>query len=92
MLYNSRISSLQEVWPGGIGVFSAWGTFGGATVSLQYTVPDGTLLTAGVNTTLTATGNGSFYLPRCNLQATITNASGSTSISTAVGPVQEAGK
>lgn len=93
MLYNSAISSVQEVWPGGIGVFSACGVFGGATVSLQFVGPDQTtLITAGTATTLTANGAGVFYLPRSLIQATITGATGSTSLSTAVGPVQEAGK
>ncbi len=84
----SAVSSAQVEWPGGIGVFAASGTFNGATISLQFVGPDGTtLITAGTATTLTAAGAGVFYLPRCLIQATITSAGGSTSLSASVGLV-----
>lgn len=59
--------------PGGIMVFSAAGTFNGATINLQFLGPDGqTLITAGAATTLTAAGAGVAYLPPCQVQATVT--------------------
>jgi hypothetical protein len=58
--------------PGGLCVFSVVGTFGGATVALYVRGPDGTTwLNAGVNTTLTAAGMGTVYLPPCEVQAQI---------------------
>lgn len=62
-------------WPGGQGVFTADGTFGGATVTLTYQNPDGSTQAAGINTTLTAPGNGTFYLGPCMMQATVTGGS-----------------
>jgi hypothetical protein len=76
LLINASASGGKIFWPGGTGLFTCTGTFGGATVTLQYTGPDGsTLVTAGANTTLTAAGNGVFYLPSCLLQATVTGGS-----------------
>lgn len=73
LLTNASATGAQAVWPGGIGLFSCIGTFGGATVSLQFVGPDqSTLITAGTNTTLTAAGAGVFYLPPCRVQATVT--------------------
>ena len=78
----SSVSSGQVMWPGGIGVFAVVGTWNGATVTLQFVGPDGaTLVTAGTATTFTANGASVFYLPRCLIQATITAAGGSTSLS-----------
>lgn len=76
LLTNANASSGQTFWMGGMGIFSVVGTFGGATVSLQFLGPDGaTLVTAGGNTTLTAPGAGVFYLPPCQIQATVTGGS-----------------
>lgn len=59
--------------PGGLMVMTAAGTFSGATVNLQMLGPDGsTLLTVSAQTTLTANGVGSVYLPPCQIQATVT--------------------
>jgi hypothetical protein len=72
LLVNGSASGSPTFWPGGIGVFTAIGTFNGATVKLQFQGPDGsTLLDAGAATTLTAAGAGVFYLPPCNIQATV---------------------
>lgn len=58
--------------PGGLCVFSAVGTFAGATVALFVLGPDGsTWLNAGANTTLTAAGMGTVYLPPCQVQAQV---------------------
>jgi len=73
LLINAAASGPLTFWPGGMGMFSAVGTFSGGTVNLQFQGPDGsTLVTAGGNTTLTAPGAGIFYLPPCQIQATIT--------------------
>lgn len=78
----SAVSSSQKTWVGGIGDFVCVGTWNGATVTLQFLGPDGTtLVTAGTATTLTANGAGVFYLYRGLMQATITGAGGSTSLS-----------
>lgn len=82
LLTNGAASGSQKTWPGGYGMFSAVGTWNGATVTLQFVGPDGTsLVTAGTGTTFTANNGGVFFLPRGTLiQATITNAGGSTSL------------
>lgn len=81
LLTTASTSSAQIIWPGGAGVFVVAGTWNGATVTLQFLGPDGTtLITAGTATTLTANGAGVFYLPRGLIQATITSAGGSTSL------------
>lgn len=73
LITNGAASSAKTAWPGGMGVFTVVGTFGGATVSLQFVGPDGTtLIDAGLGTTLTANGAGVFYLPPCPIQATVT--------------------
>jgi hypothetical protein len=62
-------------WPGGQGVFTTSGTFGGATVTLNYRNPDGSTQAAGSQTTHTAVGNGTFLLPPCMIQAAVTGGS-----------------
>lgn len=85
----SKLTTGQFSWPGGIGVFSAEGTWNGATLTLQFVGPDGaTLITAGSATTLTANGAGVFYLPKCLLQATVSSAGASTSLTASIGLVQ----
>ena len=61
------------MWPGGQGLFAVAGTFNGATIKLQYILPDGvTLVDAGAATTFTAAGGGLFTLPPGPIQATVT--------------------
>lgn len=73
LLTNASQTGTRFQWAGGQGLFAAAGIFGGATVSLQFLGPDGqTLITAGTNTTLTSSGGGIFYLPPCQIQATVT--------------------
>lgn len=87
VLTAANASSSQVQWPGGMGVMTAVGTFGGATLSLQFVGPDGsTLVTAGAGTTMTAAGASVFYLPKCLVQLTITSA-GSTSITASLARV-----
>ncbi len=63
-------------WAGGPGVFSAWGTWGGATAKLQWS-PDGSTWldvdrSGDTFCTLTANGGGGFTLPPCTVRANIT--------------------
>jgi hypothetical protein len=63
LLTNDSVTSVAATWPGGMGLFSADGTFSGATLTLQWMGPTGLWYTAGAATTLTAAGGGIFYLP-----------------------------
>jgi len=77
-------------WPGGIGMFTVVGIFGGATVTLQYLAPDNsTWVAAGADTTLTAAGNAVADLPRAAIQAAVSNAGVSTSLTASIEPVQQ---
>ena len=73
-------------WNGGRASFTVVGTFGGATVALQWLGPDGvTWVNVGTETTLTAAGVGNFELPRGKLRVTVTGGSPSGLYATAVG-------
>jgi len=72
LLNNAAATGAAVQWDGGIGAFSAAGTFSGATVKLQWLGPDGTTyLDVGTDTTLTAAGAGGFVLPPCKIRAFI---------------------
>ena len=60
-------------WPGGVGVFTAVGTWtGGGTATLEYLGPDGTTYIAvGTGTTCTANCNSVFYLPAATIKVVI---------------------
>lgn len=88
MMAASSTSSAKVWWAGGIGEFAVDGTWNGATVTLEFALPDGTLLPAGANTTFTANGAGVFYLPACFIQAVVSSAGGSTSLTASVGNSQ----
>lgn len=87
LLTTAAVTGAQVTWPGGAGVFAVSGTWNGATVTLQFVGPDGTLVTAGTATTLTANGAGVFYLPRGLIQATMSGAGGSTSLTATAKPI-----
>lgn len=73
LIVNGASTSPQSLWPGGVGVFTVVGAFGGATITLQYLAPDGvTWITPGAQTTLTAAGGGLFYLHTCQIRALVT--------------------
>ena len=61
-------------WPGGQGVFVAYGTFGSGTVKLQWSPDDGTTwIDAGAAPlTLTAAGYGPFTIPKSQLRVSLT--------------------
>jgi hypothetical protein len=61
LINNAAVTSGPVQWLGGSGVFRASGTFGGATVKLQYLQDDGaTWSDMGPDTSLTAPGGGGF--------------------------------
>lgn len=73
LLTNAAATGTAQTWPGGPGVFAVVGTFGGATITLQFLGPDGTTwLAAGTATTVTAAGVGVFNLPKGSIRALIT--------------------
>lgn len=64
LLSNASATGAAVQWPGGRGLFTAAGTFGGATLTLQLMGPDATTwIAAGADTTLAAAGAGVFDLP-----------------------------
>lgn len=72
LLSNASATGSWAQWDGGVGVFSIVGTFGGATVTLQFLGPDGsTAVTVGSDTTLTAAGGGGFILPPARIRASV---------------------
>lgn len=72
LLNNASTTGALTYWPGGVGAFVVTGTFGGATVTLEFLGPDGsTMMVAGSNTTMTAAGAGVFYLGQGYIQAVV---------------------
>ena len=79
LLSNESATGSSAQWGGGTGVFTACGTFSGATVSLQFLGPDGsTWIDAGSDTTLTANGGGGFALPASKIRAYVSGGSPSS--------------
>lgn len=73
LLSNASATGSAVQWGGGVGVFTAAGTFSGATITLQYLGPDGlTWFAVGPDTTLTAAGGGAFLLPPGSIRAAVT--------------------
>lgn len=71
LLSNAAATGTAQSWPGGDGVFAVRGTFGGATVKLQWS-EDGTNWwdadkSGDTFTTFTAAGSGRFGLPKGTL-------------------------
>ena len=67
-------------WTGGTGTFWAWGTFGGATVTLEAS-PDGDhWISVGPAVSLGRDGIGAFALSPCKLRATVSGATGTTNV------------
>lgn len=68
-------------WTGGTGTFWVWGSFGGATVSLEAS-PDGThWFPIGHAVSFSQNGFGSFALGPCKLRASLSAATGTTNVS-----------
>lgn len=73
LLVNASATGATVQWQGGRGVFTAAGTFGGATVSLEFLGPDtATWIAMGTDTTLTAAGGGLFDFPQGQIRASVT--------------------
>lgn len=72
LLKNESATGPVVDWIGGTGVFAVTGTFGGATVSLEFLGPDGaTWLAVGTDTTKTANGAGLFTLYPASIRAAV---------------------
>lgn len=78
LLSNASATGTAKEWPGGAGVFTVpVGTISGATVKLQYQSDDTTWTdvdkSGDTYVTFTATGGagGQFFLPPCNIRASI---------------------
>ena len=61
-------------WPGGNGAFSASGTFGSGTASLEWTLDGSTWVAVGTDTTVTANGGGIFTRPPGKMAVNLTGA------------------
>jgi hypothetical protein len=81
ILSNASATSTAKKWAGGRGVMTVAGTFGGATVTMQFLGPDGTtyldvkaLAPDGTQTTvsLTAAGAIGFVLPPTLIKVVVT--------------------
>jgi hypothetical protein len=73
LLSNASATGSRVIWPGGPGVFKVVGTFGGATVSLEFLGPDGsTWVAMGADTTLTAAGGAQFTNDPGPIRASVT--------------------
>lgn len=86
ILSNGSATSSWVQWPGGAGVLDVIGTFGGTTVTMQHQAQDGStgldlkaMDTAGVQTTVSLTANGSigFALPPCLIRVVLTGGAAS---------------
>ena len=70
-------SSAVLDWDGRfVGHFSAYGTFGGGTASLQYSTDGGSNYrdVDSTNLAFTADGQGNFELPKCKLKVVLAGA------------------
>lgn len=63
------------VWPGGTGLYSAFGTFGSGTAKLQYSEDETTWIDTGTDSEFTADAGIVFELPECSVRV---NLNGST--------------
>ncbi|MGB5948157.1 MAG: hypothetical protein WBG82_02450 [Parvibaculum sp.] len=74
-------ASAPVEWTGGTGTFWAWGTFGGATVTLEASPDGANWFAVGPAVTFAQKGVGGFALGPCKLRASVSSASGTTSVS-----------
>lgn len=82
LIANGAATSAAKLWPGGKGVLTVVGTFGGAAVTMQYLGPDNTTYvdvkaldpTTGNQTTvsLSAAGSIGFILPPTPVRVVVT--------------------
>ncbi|MEN9417114.1 MAG: hypothetical protein RI988_734 [Pseudomonadota bacterium] len=75
LLINGNATGNAAIWPGGRGLFTVDGTFGGSTATLQFLGPTGNWIAAGPYTTLTAAGGGIFDLPQGQIRVSLSGGS-----------------
>lgn len=75
LLENDSATGDPVVWGGGIGSFTAEGTFNGTTVYLEYESPSGNWISAGSESELTAEGGFVFELHPCRIRAAVSGGS-----------------
>jgi len=72
LLSNASATGSAAQWGGGTGMFACVGTFGGATVTLQFLGPDeSTWVAMGADTTLTAAGGALFTCAPGRIRAAV---------------------
>lgn len=71
LLSNAAATGSAVQWPGGRGVFMVGATWGGATIALHAKLPNGTFVSVGTDTELTADGMAGFDLPACDIKAVV---------------------
>lgn len=71
LLENGSATGTWMQWRGGQGLFTVEGTFGGATIKLQFQTENGTAMDAGTDTSFTAKGGGRFFLPMSLIRVNI---------------------
>jgi hypothetical protein len=88
LLSNESATGSTRQWGGGKGTVTVAGTFGGATLTLQYLGPDGTSwLTAGTQTTFTAAGAANFEAAPGSIRMLVAGGSPTGLYATATGYV-----
>ena len=76
LIDNGSATGSPALWAGGSGVFAVVGTFGGATVKLQFLGPNGTTwIDVGGTTVMTAAGGAGFVLPCGQIRGAVTGGS-----------------
>lgn len=83
LLSNASATGAAKGWPGGVGAFLVRGTFGGATVRLQFRYDDTWLDVAGGDVDLTAEGGG-FFLPEGLIRAEVVGGTPSALFTSAI--------
>ena len=81
LLEDAAVTGSPIQWGGGDGSLQVFGTFDGATVSIQASLDGGTTYSTLVNGDLTESSIVNIALVSCLIKAAISGAGGSTSIS-----------
>lgn len=81
LLTLAAVTGAAQDWPGGQGLWSVWGTWGGATAQLQYSPDSGTTWIDIDGVLLADNGGFILALPSDKLRVNIATPGGSTSLS-----------
>lgn len=84
LLSNASATGAAQRWPGGKGTFTTVGTFGGATVTLQFLGGDGSTWAPVGSISQTAAAADPFELAEGQIRAAVTGGAPSGLYSTAV--------